>query len=468
MLATLLAAMGFAGCNSEKEDIATVSYSSVAVEGFSLAADGSVLANLDSVFFTIDLNNALIFNADSLPVGTDVSKLVVKVNTTSVGGVELIVPRPGMTDSVYNYLANQHDSIDFSHGPVTLRITSQDRMLTRDYRVSVNVHLIQPDSLSWNLTQQSPLPTTLTAPTVARAVEFGGKTVVVSADAAGNACVATADNPSDRWTTASATLPAGADVMSLAAGADALYMTTASGELYTAADAAGPWTPTGALMNTVYGVAGTKVLGARLDGSVWKLVTYPASTETEAPAAFPVGETSQLLVYTTSWSDRPTAIMAGGRTADGGMTGDTWAWDGEHWACINNAKNRLPACLGPALVPYFAYKTSTNWQVSRESVILAIGGQLGLGLQARTVYISWDRGITWLRAPQSMQLPADMSIGSSQSAIVADTKISRAERPVTQWDCPYIYLIGGFTHDGKVFPDIRRAVINRLSFKPLY
>ena len=127
MLATLLAAMGFAGCNSEKEDIATVSYSSVAVEGFSLAADDSVLANLDSVFFTIDLNNALIFNADSLPVGTDVSKLVVKVNTTSVGGVELIVPRPGMTDSVYNYLANQHDSIDFSHGPVTLRITSQDR-----------------------------------------------------------------------------------------------------------------------------------------------------------------------------------------------------------------------------------------------------------------------------------------------------------------------------------------------------
>ena len=240
MLATLLAAMGFAGCNSEKEDIATVSYSSVAVEGFSLAADDSVLANLDSVFFTIDLNNAPIFNADSLPVGTDVSKLVVKVNTTSVGGVELIVPRPGMTDSVYNYLANQHDSIDFSHGPVTLRITSQDRMLTRDYRVSVNVHLIQPDSLSWNLTQQSPLPTTLTAPTVARAVEFGGKTVVVSADAAGNACVATADNPSDRWTTASATLPAGADVMSLAAGADALYMTTASGELYTAADAAGP------------------------------------------------------------------------------------------------------------------------------------------------------------------------------------------------------------------------------------
>ena len=114
MLATLLAAMGFAGCNSEKEDIATVSYSSVAVEGFSLAADDSVLANLDSVFFTIDLNNALIFNADSLPVGTDVSKLVVKVNTTSVGGVELIVPRPGMTDSVYNYLANQHDSIDFS------------------------------------------------------------------------------------------------------------------------------------------------------------------------------------------------------------------------------------------------------------------------------------------------------------------------------------------------------------------
>ena len=60
-------------CNSTDDEEITYTISeSVRVTSFSLAANDSVLANLDTVFFTIDLNGGQIFNADSLPVGTDV------------------------------------------------------------------------------------------------------------------------------------------------------------------------------------------------------------------------------------------------------------------------------------------------------------------------------------------------------------------------------------------------------------
>ncbi|MDE7409414.1 MAG: hypothetical protein K2N09_05265, partial [Muribaculaceae bacterium] len=50
--------------------------SSVAVTKFSLKSKKGSNVKLDSVFFSIDLNRGVIFNADSLPVGTDVTKLV--------------------------------------------------------------------------------------------------------------------------------------------------------------------------------------------------------------------------------------------------------------------------------------------------------------------------------------------------------------------------------------------------------
>ncbi|MBR6750286.1 MAG: hypothetical protein IKM10_07355, partial [Bacteroidaceae bacterium] len=63
------------------EDEEKVSTGSVRISAFSLKADTTLLDNLENVFFTIDLENGLIYNADSLPVGTDVSELEVKITT---------------------------------------------------------------------------------------------------------------------------------------------------------------------------------------------------------------------------------------------------------------------------------------------------------------------------------------------------------------------------------------------------
>ena len=66
----------------------------------------------------------------------------------------------------------------------------------------------------------------------------------------------------------------------------------------------------------------------------------------------------------------------------------------------------------------------------------------------------------WTYMP-SVKLPA-------WSHIVTGVPASRATQPVTEWDCPYIYVFGGVTPTGGLSNNIWRGVINRLSFKPLY
>lgn len=107
-LAVISAAAGFVACNSSSYDNEELILpSGTAVKSFSLAEDDSVMANLDSVFFTIDLVGGRIFNADSLPYGTKVTGLVPSITTLqTASNVELRVTRSNGTDTVYNYLTN--------------------------------------------------------------------------------------------------------------------------------------------------------------------------------------------------------------------------------------------------------------------------------------------------------------------------------------------------------------------------
>lgn len=80
----------FQACNSDDDNEeytaeTYVSAGNTAITAFSLAKNDSVLPYLDSVYFSIDLTTAQIFNADSLPCGTDVSRLI--VNITGIDGI---------------------------------------------------------------------------------------------------------------------------------------------------------------------------------------------------------------------------------------------------------------------------------------------------------------------------------------------------------------------------------------------
>ena len=157
-------AFGASSCNEKSdepdENLAT---SSVAVNAFTLEANSKVLARLDSVFFSIDLEHGVIFNADSLPKGTDVRALVAKITYPgSVTSATIEMQGGEHREGSFSYSQTPTDTIDFT-GRVTLKLQGADG-LEKSYRLKVNVHKMTPDSLMWDKIAVSTLPSRNPAP----------------------------------------------------------------------------------------------------------------------------------------------------------------------------------------------------------------------------------------------------------------------------------------------------------------
>lgn len=448
--------------SSSDQEIINPEVFGVSVKTFRLAKNDSVLANLDSVFFSIDLQNARIFNADSLPVGTRVDRLVISMTLSSVSKAEIIMPNDLGQDTTINWLENNTDSINFSRGYVTLHLVSYNEEIQRDYRIYVNVHKMSPDQLEWGDEELMNLPGNISSPTAQKTVEYQDKVLCFTTDGT-NFCRSSCDNLNDAtFTDEAVTLPAGADIHTLSAGDTKLYV-VAGGQLYESTDMGSTWTSTGAAMNWIYGCYGDRAVGQRDDAT---FVTYPATIESPMPAGAPVKATSTPIIYTSDWSEEAMMTVVGGQTADGKAVGAAWAYDGNDWVCLG--ANALPGIVSPVVVPYFAFKTSTSWVVTEQSVLLCFGGADVNNQPQETTYLSFDRGVHWTKAAESLQLPTRFTPGAYAQGIVYNkTMGSRAVRPITSWDCPFIYVFGGEMADGQLLQTVWKGVITRLTFKPL-
>ena len=134
--------------------------------------------------------------------------------------------------------------------------------------------------------------------------------------------------------------------------------------------------------------------------------------------------------------------------------------------------------------------------MTKYSTLFAIGGRDEDGDVTRTVYISKDQGINWHKADSLLQMPDYVPEAAFAQAVVWDSTLgrsaamdgwnetpsrqlppwwtiagtysdSRATKPVTTWECPFIYLYGGYDAYGQLNATVWRGVINRLMFKPL-
>ncbi|MDE6278591.1 MAG: hypothetical protein K2M05_01320, partial [Paramuribaculum sp.] len=82
----LIISMFVGSCNSDDSDeiYEQFTYTNVSVLSFKLRKNDSVLRNIDTVFFSVDLDNRRIFNADSLPKGTKLKRFVVNATLPTV------------------------------------------------------------------------------------------------------------------------------------------------------------------------------------------------------------------------------------------------------------------------------------------------------------------------------------------------------------------------------------------------
>ncbi|MDE5774594.1 MAG: hypothetical protein K2H86_09100, partial [Muribaculaceae bacterium] len=321
------------GCNAKSEDEEPENQPSVsvAVRSFKLNPNARVLANLDSVFFSIDLDRGIIFNADSLPKGTDIEKLVPVITFPStVETAEIIMEGGNRMEGIVNYKTNPSDTIDFS-GRVTLRLTANKGSLSRDYQIRVNVHKAVADSIMWDKMASSALPSRLADPRAQKTVAMGETiyTLIEEHDAT-YTLSKTRDVASANWTKKVVSLPEQVSVTSFTATESALFILGRSGALLTSADGE-TWSSTGVSWVHIIGGYGKSLLGiSQATGGVYMHDMYPAGSDfVSKPIAqdFPTAATSNLMTFTSKWSSEPYAWFTGG-VRDGKTLSATWSYDG--------------------------------------------------------------------------------------------------------------------------------------------
>ena len=495
LIPALLLLMGsFSSCNSSSaptEEIA-VTVSTVAVKDFYLKADSKVMADLDSVFFSIDLKNGVIFNADSLPKGADITKLVPVITfANSMKEADLVMKGGTLKEGTVNYLENSTDSIDFS-GDVKLNVTAFDGESKYTYTIKVNVHKQVPDSLMWDRMATTSLPSRLGAPVSQKTLERDGKVYSLIEEKDHTYTLSTAQSVADgSWNKSELSLSFEPDVRSFTSTPDSFWILSTDGTLYESADATA-WSSTGEKWITLIGAYQESVLGIKDDGGKLMHCHYPASAsivDTEMESDFPLFARSPFRTIETLWAEEPTAFFVGGVTSTGERSNHTWAFDGTTWATIDATST--PALEGASLMRYVVYReTQSSFRKVAYDAWIVIGGILENGDFNRQLYVSFDNGVTWRAASDTMTPPSFFPDLSEADAIVIDSSLdadladgwteidtksyTRAVKPSytldgydITWKCPYIYIFGGETTSGKLSDTVWRGVLARLAFTPI-
>lgn len=481
-------------CNDKKDDPeddteTIVNLPNVAVTAFNLKADSKVMENIDSVFFSIDLENGVIFNADSLPKGTSIDKLVANIKYSSSITSASIVMEGGTTRTgTVDYIANPGDSIDFT-GSVKLLLATDKEEMKKTYTIKVNVHRQEPDSLVWNEVALASLPSRLGNPSNQKTVDINGKAVSLIEEKDGSLTLAVSDNLYDNtWTKAPLSLPFSPDIRSLAASDDALYLLDTAGTLYTSRDGS-TWQSTGENWNRIIGGYIDTVIGLRTDSDGLVYAQYPQKDldPIGVDPDFPVNGLSNFVTHTNKWTSSPVGFFCGGEKADGSLSDSAWAFDGAVW--INLSQGGFPPLKGASLVPYYAFRNTSTSSITPTELEawMIIGGEKTDHTFNRVLYISYDNGVNWRQGDKLLQLPSmippmtecdNIVLETKKHADLADAwKVMDTGRPakvkwevdnnIITWECPYIYLIGGFDSDLRLCDTIWRGVINRLQSTPI-
>ena len=464
-------------CNDDKKEKIAPS-DSVRITTFSLVADSSVLENLDKVFFTIDLEKGLIYNADSLPKGTNVSQLAFNITTDSASVVNITT-----LDSTYNYLEYSKKKINLSH-PVYAEVVSRSGLYRKEYQIKVNVHNLEADRLTWGGMQYSFLPGqgNLTAQHTVQYNEL----IYCYMERDGAYYLAIAVRPGDEWDITPLQLSFTPQLQSLRTSSDMLYMLDNNGMLHTSVDGI-TWNETDQNFAAIIGCLNGELLTLLYKDGAYYHDIYPRPEGyTPQPIAqgFPVSGHSNMLTYNSSWLTSPQGMIIGGRTADGTLTGAMWGYDGNKWAMLNNS---IPPREGATFFPYVTFFVDDYWITSEMITWFVIGG-INDQAALRDVWVSNNYGITWRNGGLDLQVPGYILPRGFASVVICEEPINteiaswasldmlpipqnyrRVPMHSTTDDTlvPYIYMFGGVAKDGYNYNQIWRGIINRLRFEPI-
>jgi len=415
----LSVALLFASCLKDDEeevvysdDAAIVSFSMGTLKRYltTTASDGSdstytVSVTGSSYKMYIDQINNLIYNVDSLPYGTDVSKVLCTVSSKNSG---TIVIKNIDSDTLKYYSST--DSLDFSV-PRKFTAYSYDGSAHRDYTVSVNVHKEKNDEFVWNSNEVSVFDNM----TAMKALACNGRVFVFASDGSKTNvfyCSETDNNAT--WTQATTNL--GSTIspyayQNIVTKDNALYMYN-NGRIMKSADGC-TWEeisrPTllrlvAASKKSLYALDNAGAMVSSDDeGTTWKTETLDASS-----SLLPVQDISYSSLPSNVNDSTEYVVVVGNRSADN-YYDDRYAMV---WSKLSEYSSRsrddawMYVCASD--VDTLALPRLSNLALTECDGALIAMGSAGIGACTNTgftqLYYSKDGGIYWLK-DENYQLP---------------------------------------------------------------
>lgn len=383
--------------------------------------------------FTIDQLAGEVYNNDSLPYCTNVSKVPISM---SVLGIPSIYVDSADT---YEAVANG-DSIDF-RTPRKFRIYGEGGSFYKDYTVSVNVHQVDPELMVW-----SKYPAAEGIVPV-RAVEFEGSMLLFGTDGSGaNVVAKCAVEGTPEWACSAVSgLSENADFATVQRFGGKLFVVD-GGTVYSSADALN-WSVASGNIGAVAIVGASDAAGELWIAGEQGLYMSNDGNAFEQAGALP----QDFPLYGVSVASYPLAhnnkiiryMLAGYTTAE--KNGKVAVWSKlsteQAWSNYENVGNEYPC---PAL---------KNIAVVRYNASLyALGGAgvaYGNEVEAfSSLYVSKDNGIVWKEPAGFYQrLPKELLGENAAFAVAVDSG-------------NYMWIIISGENGGTW-----KGIINRLGFK---
>ena len=184
-----------------------------------------------------------------------------------------------------------------------------------------------------------------------------------------------------------------------------------------------------------------------------------------------------MIVSENDWSVAAQAMIVGGVDSEGHMLSSTWGYDGTHWGKISSIHSKdLPAVADATVFPYYTYKTLDGVRrYGKQPTWFLMGGRLADGKLNDEIYLSTTQGITWVKSDTTLSQAAYMPAFYGAQAFVCQETMTAANRvpsrvktAITEWECPFIYLFGGYNDQGVLMPNVWRGVYIRMTNCPVY
>ena len=497
-LCALASAVMLSGCFDDNDSETIVNdYDNALITSVSLSTNTKVCSNLSSYTFTIDhlgtsdedliercaslwqvdeysQQPGIIFNADSLPVGSVADSIKVSLSYSSPYKVRFFQYDSTLTlQNVTNYADTQIIWFD-DYAVTRIEVVAEDQLTNKSYFMKMNVHTQTSDTIMWKYAATGLFDM---SDVIDQRVDTLGTTLcwyMMSADSSQQ--VRTADLTGDitAWSDAQAvTAPSAINLGTLLNWGGKIYGVGYDKQLLATTDGIA-WSVASADYSFV------NLLGAQLadknrvaehlcaiamvddtcrfvrsaDGASWQLdsLTIGGTTTSALPARFPLWDYTRPISVEADLeggSTRSRIYISGGMLADSTLTSSTWATDGLQW--VEFTQNIVPAARRSSVV---RYQLDVD---DPDSFWIMQLGERADGSVTDTLYFSQNSGVTWKMLQREFYKYGDTY-------------------PIAQFGCSSafvnpknyrIYFIGGKNNDGEQESNIVTGQLANLAMDQL-